>query len=84
MWRPKNWAKCPCDGCPDKVVDEYGCVCDFSCGEYSMWINYEFGADDMLEAVKARLKEGSSETMDYMHCHGDYLRWIKEIFGDKP
>lgn len=54
-WRPKDWAKCPCDNCKRKTEDEWGLVCDLACGQHTMWVNYEAGADAMLEALK---KEG--------------------------
>jgi hypothetical protein len=51
-WRPEDWPKCPCDGCANKVEDEYGLVCDLSCGKHSAWRNREAGADAMLTALK--------------------------------
>ncbi|MBU2249451.1 MAG: hypothetical protein KKD77_22075 [Gammaproteobacteria bacterium] len=56
MWRPEDWPKCPCDGCTaeNKLVDEYGYLCDISCGQHSAWVQKESGADAMLEALKER------------------------------
>ena len=48
-WRPKDWPKCPCDGCENKVEDVYGMVCDIACGQHTAWCNQEAGADLMFE-----------------------------------
>ena len=40
---------CPCDGCEGKVIDEYGYMCDLSCGKRSQWISERAGADIQLE-----------------------------------
>ena len=53
-WRPENWEGCPCDDCLLKQGDEYGLICDLSCGKYSAWANKEAGAAAMLEALEAK------------------------------
>ena len=56
MWRPDNWPKCPCDDCTaeHKFVDEYGYLCDLSCGKRTKWINREFGADGTGATISGR------------------------------
>lgn len=50
-WRPKDWPENSCNSCDRKVEDEYGLLCDISCGKYSAFVNFETGADAMLEAI---------------------------------
>ena len=53
MWRPKEgWEGNPCGGCPRKVEDSYGLICDLYCGKHSAYINKEAGADAMLRALR--------------------------------
>jgi len=56
-WRPENWKANPCDTCPDKREDEWGLECDLYCGMYSAYINYEAGANAILEALDANTLE---------------------------
>lgn len=53
-WRPKDWPKNPCDGCPDKKEDIYGLFCDLACGKATAYINREIGADAMLKTVRGQ------------------------------
>lgn len=63
MWRPEEgWRKNPCDGCSRKVEDEWGLVCNLSCGEATAYSNYEVGADAVIEKLKGR------------GLHGEYLK----------
>ena len=84
-WRPESWSKCPCDDCPNKVIDDYGYVCDLSCGKWGEWFMFEAGADAMLKAVQEHLKDtgGNMATFDYINRHGDYNRWLKECFKEE-
>ena len=53
-WRPENWYVLypnECIGCTNKVEDEWGKVCDLSCGKYSARVNFEAGADAFLQAL---------------------------------
>jgi hypothetical protein len=52
MWRPKDWPKNPCYNCRNKKEDDYGLLCDWSCGKYSNYANFENGADLMLSKLK--------------------------------
>ena len=54
-WRPEGWPEPRCVDCPDKVEDQYGLLCNLSCGVESLDKMYEAGADAMLEALR---KEG--------------------------
>lgn len=60
MWRPEHWyVSYPdaCVGCTNEVEDEWGKVCDLSCGKYTARVNFESGADAMHKADIDWLKE---------------------------
>lgn len=61
-WRPDNWPKNPCIDCPNKQEDIYGLICDLACGKHTAWLNFEAGADAMLEGIKDKL--GIAENME--------------------
>ena len=50
-WRPANWPESKCDKCTTKQVDDYGFLCDLSCGEHAAYLNFEAGADAMLKSI---------------------------------
>ncbi len=45
-------AKEPCIDCPRKVVDDFGYLCDISCGKRTAWLNYQAGIKEMVEWIK--------------------------------
>ncbi len=51
MWRPEDWGGDPCNECDQKLEDNYGLLCDLSCGKASQYQNFEAGADAMLGAL---------------------------------
>ena len=51
-WRPDNWPKCPCDGCKEKQVDEYGLLCDLSCGKATAYANYQWGIESVISWIR--------------------------------
>jgi len=61
MYRPDGWTKCPCDDCSleMKCIDQYGYMCDLSCGKRSAWANYELGADAMLAGLEPLIRKMS-------------------------
>ena len=55
MWRSDDWKKRhpnPCENCTRKEEDEYGMLCDISCGGYTHHLTFESGADAMLSALE--------------------------------
>ena len=54
MWRPDDWPECVCDRCKQKVVDDYGYLCDINCGKHIAYLNHEAGADLMLRMLRER------------------------------
>lgn len=62
MWRPDDWDKCPCDNCSDKVDDKYGRFCDLACRKWTMWQNYEAGADALWKALWKLAEESPTKT----------------------
>ena len=50
-YRPEGWPKCPCDDCPDKIIDDYGYFCNIVCQKRTHWICREAGADAVLESL---------------------------------
>lgn len=61
MWRPDKWPKCPCDGCTHKAVDNYGYLCNMTCGKRSEWVSFEAGASLMFEVLKKQPYEEKDE-----------------------
>ena len=59
MWHPENWEKNPCIDCPNKQIDEWGYLCDWSCGKRSAWLNYEAGADKMRLGIYDNIRRSS-------------------------
>uniref|UniRef100_A0A6M3LB61 Uncharacterized protein n=1 Tax=viral metagenome TaxID=1070528 RepID=A0A6M3LB61_9ZZZZ len=41
----------PCIDCPDKMIDDYGYLCDLSCGKRSMWTNYMAGVKEVVDWI---------------------------------
>uniref|UniRef100_A0A6M3LVA6 Uncharacterized protein n=1 Tax=viral metagenome TaxID=1070528 RepID=A0A6M3LVA6_9ZZZZ len=50
--------KNPCEGCRDKVEDQWGLFCDISCGLATTYIHYMAGVIDTLCALTAEVKNG--------------------------
>jgi len=65
MYRPEDWPKCPCDDCPDKIIDDYGYFCNIVCQKRTHWICREAGADAMLEGLR---KEATERTYKPKGC----------------
>ena len=61
-WRPKGWKVNPCDKCLGKVEDNYGLMCDLSCGKATAYANYEAGADALLKALWELASESPTGT----------------------
>jgi len=41
----------PCDGCADKVIDDYGYFCDIACGKHSAYIYRLEGFNMAIESL---------------------------------
>ena len=64
-WRPEGWGECPCAGCADISLDNYGLVCDLACGKNTAWLNREDGASRMLEALWKMAEESPTGTFTF-------------------
>lgn len=43
----------PCIDCTNKQRDEYGYLCDLSCGKRTAWANYQAGMLDVVGMIKS-------------------------------
>lgn len=54
----------PCIDCPDKLVDDWGYVCDIHCGKRSQWLNYQAGIREVVEWIEShQLIEPSKDSL---------------------
>ena len=42
----------PCVGCSNLEMDEWGYLCDLSCGKRTAWLNYQAGIMEVVEWMK--------------------------------
>jgi len=49
--------KNPCIGCPDLQMDEYGYLCDLSCGKRTAWLNYMAGIREVVEWINTNIAD---------------------------
>ena len=68
-WRPANWNTDhpdPCEKCGNKNIDVYGWLCDIACGKRSDYVNFENGAEAMLNSkeVQEAMKEKYGKIWD--------------------
>ena len=45
--------KNPCEYCTSKREDEWGLICDISCGKHSAYKNYQVGIKEVVDFVLA-------------------------------
>lgn len=45
--------KNPCVNCSDSSIDEWGFLCDLSCGKHTAWVNYQIGVKGIVEWIRS-------------------------------
>ena len=78
-WRPLNWDEINpdhCKDCPDKMIDDYGMLCDLSCGKYSAYRNRENGADKLWKSVCDYIAELSKDERDDKMFRVKLFLWL--------
>jgi len=80
-WRPDNWPDCPCDKCNRNKIDDWGYLCNISCGQRSAWLNQEYGAGLLLEKLKVIGRYTKTEGNVY-HADPNKFGWIVFIPED--
>ena len=95
-WRPEGWDKCSCDGCEMRNEDEYGLVCDLTCGQHTAWLNKEAGADAMLRSLEelhktiyaqlrgVRIEHGKTSYYSSLDATIDKLKAVLGIPEEEP
>ena len=79
MWRSENWKKNPCDDCGRRVEDEWGSVCNLSCGEATAYSNYEAGAEAMLKEVLLYISKVTKRMDGTVYLVPDYAKYRKLV-----
>ena len=75
-WRPDNWPKDPCENCEHKKEDDWGLICDLTCGLASAHCYREEGANLILEALKSEGNYGTwhqTQDGDWQEVSYDYV-----------
>jgi len=44
--------KNPCENCPNRQKDNYGLLCDLSCGKHSAYVNYQAGIKEVVDWIR--------------------------------
>ena len=82
MYRPPGWMKSECEGCKDRVDDQYGkFLCNLTCGKHTAWLTFEAGADAMLRAL---IKDGSAGSKKAQDDLPNKFKAVKGTFAFIP
>ena len=85
--------KNPCDNCDRKREDEYGLLCDISCGQASAYRNYQVGIKEAIEMVKGLenpyafsdgkcIPKYEAGFRGYQNCREDIIKNLKEVIDE--
>ncbi len=65
----------PCTDCSDKVEDEYGLLCDLSCGKHTVYINYQSGIKEVVGWIKINLPDEYGSIKEWSVWQAKVKEW---------